>query len=472
MVEGINFQSQGIGFLLDSDLKVVHLSKKLNHSLSITDDGGKKKDGLEGLERDFQKTEGFNQLNRLMNSQTQGFSQVTLEGKNYYVVFNRIELDLPLVKWTVGLLLPAEIIDQPVSDAVQATALSVIVMLIVILSVIYAATNIIVKPIRQLIHVMDDIASGEGDLTQKINVDSKDEVGQLAASMNTFIGKLRELIKTTAERATQVGTASSHLNLVSSSTNNEIHQEKKQIDSVSVAVTEMTATVQEISRNAVETNTAAEEVQGLTDKGTEVSLATQEAMNILASQIGEASQVVSTLEQESSNIGAVVDVINGIAEQTNLLALNAAIESARAGEQGRGFAVVADEVRNLAKRTQESTDDIRNMIDKLQEFAQKASAMMDTGQSQAEVTRNQALEVLEALNAIKASTETVKAQSQQIATATEEQTSVSEDINQNLHSVNTLINKTSANATELADEASKLNALAEELNASVNQFKV
>lgn len=472
MVEGISFQNEGYGFLLDSDLKVVHLSNQLSHNLSITDQNGQQKDSLEGLERDFSQTSGFRELNQMMRSLADGFAKVELKGESYYVVFNRLELDKPLLKWNVGLLLPAHLIDQPVSNAVQATSLGLVIMLLIVVAVILWATQLIAKPILYLTDVMEDIASGEGDLTQQINIHSKDEVGQLAGHMNTFIKKLRGLLQNTADRATQVGRASGHLNLVSTSTNDEIQQEKEQIDSVSVAVTEMASTVQEISRNAVETNTAAEEVQELTEKGSKLSGYTQEAMHTLAAHISEASEVVTTLEQESSNIGAVVDVINGIAEQTNLLALNAAIESARAGEQGRGFAVVADEVRSLASRTQESTDDIRNMIDKLQQYAQQASSMMGKGQTQAETTMNQTQEVMDALQAIHDSVGTVQGQSQQIATATEEQTRVAEDINENLHSINTLINNTSSNASELAQEANQLNQLAEDLNQSVNQFKL
>ncbi|TMS80092.1 methyl-accepting chemotaxis protein, partial [Pseudoalteromonas sp. S981] len=128
--------------------------------------------------------------------------------------------------------------------------------------------------------------------------------------------------------------ASAQLREVSNNTNSEIQREKEQVDSVSAAVTEMAATVTEISRNAQETNQAADVVQRITNEGAGRSSQAQEVMTELALHIGEAAKVVAGLEQETSNIGAVIDVINGIAEQTNLLALNAAIEAARAGEQG------------------------------------------------------------------------------------------------------------------------------------------
>ncbi|WP_261595165.1 methyl-accepting chemotaxis protein [Pseudoalteromonas holothuriae] len=472
LVEEIRFHGQGFGFLLDNDLKVVHLSNQTNHDLSITDEGPNGKEGLDALEQRFENTHGFSELNRQIENNKAGTATVTLKGKEYYVVFNNVHLDTPVLDWHVGILIPVSLIEEPVQQAVMTTISSVVVILAIVIAMIWWATHMIAKPITTLTQIMRDIASGNGDLTQRIDIKSHDEVGQLAHHMNTFIDKLRAMMLDTATQASQLGNASAQLSEVSANTNHEIQQEKQQVDSVSAAVTEMAATVTEISRNAQETNQAAETVQRMTQDGATRSNQAQQVMIELSTHIGEAAKVVSGLEQETSNIGAVIDVINGIAEQTNLLALNAAIEAARAGEQGRGFAVVADEVRSLASRTQESTDDIRNMISRLQQIAQQASTMMRQGQDQAQGTVEQTQGVLDSLTEIADSVITVQDQSHQIATSTEEQTVVAEDINNSLSTINDLVNSTAHHAQTLASEAHDLNNLAKALNGTVNQFKL
>ena len=472
MVENIRFNGQGYGFLLDGNQKVVHFSKATGHKLSITDEGANGKEGLDALEQQFIDTAGFKELNTQMRNNLEGSQMVTFKGEQFYVVYHRLQLEQPYIDWYVGLLIPTSMIEEPVNAAVTATTTAVIIILIIILAMILWATHMISKPITTLTHIMRDIASGEGDLTQKIDIDSQDEVGQLANHMNTFIDKLRAMMLETAAQAEQLSNAAAQLRHVSEQTNSEIQQEKQQVDSVSAAVTEMATTVLEISRNAQHTNNAAEEVQAITAEGASRSTQAQKVMTELALHIGEASKVVAGLEQESNNIGALVDVINSIADQTNLLALNAAIEAARAGEHGRGFAVVADEVRSLASRTQESTDDIRNMISRLQQIAQQASVMMQQGQDQTEGSVLQTKEVLSSLHNIAQSVTKVQDQSHQIATSTEEQTVVAEDINTSLSAINNLVNSTADHAHTLADEARDLSDLAAALNKTVNQFKL
>lgn len=474
LIEKIQFHGEGYGFLLDSEQKVVHLSKATGHSLSIVDDEktGKKKDDLSSLEQQMKDSTGFSTLNSLMKNNLSGTHTVTLKGKEYFVVFQRLQLDKPKLDWYLGLLVPQSYIQKPVEAAVWSTISAVMVILAIVIAMIFWATHLIAKPIIVLTNAMQDIASGDGDLTKRIEIESRDEVGQLAMHVNTFIEKLRVILLEAKDQSLKLDQASADLSRVSEETNQEIMQEKEQVDSVSTAVTEMAATVLEISRNAQAANTAAEQVQHLTNKATSLSTGAQQAMADLSEHIDNASEVVSGLAHESSNIGAVVDVINGIAEQTNLLALNAAIEAARAGEQGRGFAVVADEVRSLASRTQESTDDIRNMIVKLQQIANKASTMMQQGKEQAEHSHSQTKDVLKAFDEITYSVQLVQDQNHQIATATEEQTVVAEDINASLSLINNLVNNTSLHANDLSQEAQELSELASELSNTVSTFKL
>ena len=203
MVENIRFNGQGYGFLLDDQQKVVHFSKASGHKLSVTDEGPNGKDGLDALEQQFNNTSGFKTLNSAMQNNLAGSQTVMLKGEQFYVVYNRLQLEQPHLDWYVGLLIPTSMIEAPVNAAVTTTTTAVIIILVIILAMILWATHMISKPITTLTHIMRDIASGEGDLTQKINIDSQDEVGQLANHMNTFIDKLRAMMLDTAAQAEQ-----------------------------------------------------------------------------------------------------------------------------------------------------------------------------------------------------------------------------------------------------------------------------
>jgi len=466
-IEGIRYQGQGIPLLLDGEGKLVHLSKQAG----LSDEQAKANDDIRSYDQKFD-AKGFGLLADAAVNSSSGFAEMQFKGEKYYVAYQPVQRDFPKMNWLLAVLIPADLVDGPIRDATEVTLAIALLILAVTLVAIMWSSSLITKPLVDLTRAMRDIASGEGDLTRRITIEQKDEVGKLAEHFNTFIGKLRSSLQRTQQQASLVQTSSEHLNDVVALTNQEIQNEKVQIDSVSAAVTEMAATVQEISRNAQSTSEAAIAAEQRTKQGVELSGLAVSDMNELDRSMLAAVEVVVGLAKESESIGTVVDVIKGIAEQTNLLALNAAIEAARAGEQGRGFAVVADEVRSLAGRTRESTDDIRRMVEKLQQIAKQAEEVMQRGRTQTEISAGRAQSMQSALAEIGSAILVVQQQSQQIAVATSQQTVVADDINRSLYVITELVDNTTEHAKALMGEASQLDGSATSLNQVVGQFKI
>ncbi|MGP3789582.1 methyl-accepting chemotaxis protein [Pseudomonas sp. B392_1p] len=241
---------------------------------------------------------------------------------------------------------------------------------------------------------------------------------------------------------------------------------------VASAMNEMSATVQEVAKNASQTATASRSADDETRAGVQVADDALKGIEILIREIEKAAGVILRVENDSAKIGMVVGVINGIAEQTNLLALNAAIEAARAGEQGRGFAVVADEVRTLASRTQQSTEEIQAMIEQLQGGVRNAVNAMEGAQSQARSGADFVARAADSLSAIANEVTLINDMNAQVATAAEEQSAVAEEINRNIISISQSADTTSTEATQNSQISEELVRLAAELNRLVARFKL
>ena len=241
---------------------------------------------------------------------------------------------------------------------------------------------------------------------------------------------------------------------------------------VATATNEMTASIQEVANSASRASTAAETAAREALLAKDVTENTNEAILSLADEISQATSSIRSLEEQSTQIGSVLDVIRGISEQTNLLALNAAIEAARAGEQGRGFAVVADEVRSLAQKTQKSATEIEAMISQLQTGSRLAVNMMESSSHRTTETIEMANRAGLAITSISSAVDAINDMNAQIACAAEEQSAVSEEINKSITNISDLSQQTAGGAQQTAEATLQLAQLAEQLNGLVEQFKV
>ena len=347
-----------------------------------------------------------------------------------------------------------------------------IAILIASFMLAYFLSDSITRPLRQTNSMLKDIAEGQGDLTQRLTVDSNDEVGELAANFNKFIEKLWDTVNNVAATAEQLSTSSANLSINAAESNEQVNQQASATEQVAYAIGEMSTTVHEVSKNAHQAASAADEADKQASEGRNTVQATIESIENLANDVKDSADVIARLKTESENIGSVLDVIKSIAEQTNLLALNAAIEAARAGDQGRGFAVVADEVRTLAQRTQESTREIENMIESLQQGVSNAESVMSGSRSRATQTLDEASNASTSLQGIAESVSSIKDMITQIATAAEQQSSASSEINTTVESIQQISRLTLSGSENTMGSSKELADLGVQLRELVKQFKV
>ncbi|MEZ8304632.1 methyl-accepting chemotaxis protein [Vibrio splendidus] len=364
------------------------------------------------------------------------------------------------------------IISTKVSEGIQTEVIAGIIFILFGLAIIAFSSLSIVKPIRQVVERLNDIASGEGDLTQRLEVKSQDEIGQLSQGFNLFLDKLQHTIKEVIQTTEQVASTTSQAKASASSTRESSESQFKEVDLVATAAEEMTQTAGLVVQNAEVAVDAACEANRSARQGQQVIELSAGEMRKLVERMSSAVPIVEELAKNNGNITEILSVIEGISEQTNLLALNAAIEAARAGEQGRGFAVVADEVRNLASRTQSSVGEIRAVIDKVHAGTQDVVEAIQEGNILANDTALHVQNAVEDLGSIFTSIEEISDMNSQIVRAAEEQQSVSGEVNQSVVNIRDLSAKILEQAAASEQVGSEIEQLSQQQQKLVNQFKV
>ena len=340
------------------------------------------------------------------------------------------------------------------------------------LLLVWLMARSVTRPILGVAHMLEDIASGEGDLTRRLNYAKRDELGQLAGWFNRFLDKLQPVIADVKRSVQDARGTADQSAAIASQTSAGMEQQYRQVDQVATASHEMSATAQDVARSAAQAAHAARDADQATRQGLAVIDRTTSSIGHLAADMSQAMVQVEGLAANSEKIGSVLEVIRAIAEQTNLLALNAAIEAARAGEAGRGFAVVADEVRNLARRTQESVEETRQVIEQLQSGTQEVVTAMGNSHRQAQGSVEQVSQAVTALRQIGDAVTVFSDMNLQIASAAEEQSAVAEEINHNVATIRDVTESLSGQANESARVSQSLNSLANQQQGLMDQFRV
>ena len=381
-------------------------------------------------------------------------------------------LDVP-EKVLVG---PAEALKAQLdADNTRGTLLELslgLLAAVVGLILVWLMARSVTRPILGVARMLEDIASGEGDLTRRLAYDKQDELGQLAGWFNRFLDKLQPIIAEVKRSVQDARGTADQSAAIATETSAGMEQQYRQVDQVATASHEMSATAQDVARSAAQAAQAARDADQATREGLTVIDRTTTNIGHLAADMSTAMAQVEGLAANSEKIGSVLEVIRGIAEQTNLLALNAAIEAARAGEAGRGFAVVADEVRNLARRTQESVEETRVVIEQLQNGTTDVVGSMGNSYRQAQGSVEQVGQAVTALRQIGEAVTVISDMNLQIASAAEEQSAVAEEINSNVATIRDVTESLSEQANESARVSQALNSLANQQQGLMDQFRV
>jgi len=374
--------------------------------------------------------------------------------------------------WHLLVELDKSVAYAAINHSLQATLITTLILVIICSILIYLLLSYTYRPVLALKQTISDLSHGDADLTKRLPVTSRDDLGQISQDINTFIANLQTMVIDITTASNKIGSCIDGLQSLSGENKNVLTQHKSETYQIVTALEEMSTTSSDVARNTSDAVTFTSKTNNQTELSkVAVRDATDTVIN-LVKNVDDVSNSIVDMGNQISEITKVLDVIGGIAAQTNLLALNAAIEAARAGEYGRGFAVVADEVRALASRTQESTTEIQETINRLTASGDNVTSTIVNTKSSCEVASSKISLIVEDLDSIGDSVENINNINIQIATAAEQQSSVSEELNRNMLTISEMAELIAISGENVNQEANSLVSANDQLIGIVQRFKL
>ncbi|TWX70797.1 methyl-accepting chemotaxis protein [Colwellia demingiae] len=393
-----------------------------------------------------------------------------LDGVDKLLFAHRIQIADKYWYYTLGL--DTEVAYASLVEAKKSAIISTLAATLISVALVFTLLQIIYRPILVLKETITALSQGNGDLTQRLNVHSNDDLGQIADGVNRFIESLQSMMLEIKEATTALNGNVSKLKNQSEHNTTILNGHVQETEQVVTAIEEMNATAGSMASDIANVAQLTDNANSAGRESMKTVTQAQGTIAELVTDVENSVESVSEMSSKTDGINSILSVIGGIADQTNLLALNAAIEAARAGEQGRGFAVVADEVRNLASRTKSSTDEIENALSSLLKGNQTVVDSMSVTKERCQKAATGAGEVSISLDEMTGIVSEINNLSTQVATAAEEQSNVTHEVSKNMTAINEIVGELDNNGKQAFAELNSIDDINQQLTEIISRFKV